>query len=232
MSRQSRTLVDIMTYVNEFISKEGARPTPEFVRILADQAVSEIADLAGASRTSWDNTAVTGALTLTGYTCPIPGECLLISSVEYDGSTNPLERVSVDQLDQEELGWRTATGDPSRWAVDGSNIVLNSTPSNAAGKLTARGYGLTAAFSDTPGATNPLDSLIYPAQLAVAKYVVAYYPVIPAQPRTETDIAIMAAQQETKRRMQVRADHMAMWEKERERAVDSMKARMYEEFSY
>jgi hypothetical protein len=231
MSRQSRTLNSILTYVNEFIDKEGAKPSPEFVRLLADQALAEIAEGSGAKRSTWTN-ATGGELTLTGNTVAMPSDCLLVTSIEFDGSDNPLERTTVGELDRDTPGWREETGDPDKWAIEGRNIVFNASASNAEGKVVARGYGMLAAFSDTTGAENPLDTLPYPRQLSIAKYVVAHYPVAPDKPRTDSEWAVIAARDETRRREKVRDEHKAMWAAELAACVDWVKARSFEEFSY
>jgi hypothetical protein len=231
---QALTFDDIVIYVTEQITKEGASPSPAYVRMMANQALAEISEASGGIVTAWDNSA-SGSLVLTASTAPLPVDCLLPLRVEYGGSDNKLDRATTGELDKDTPGWRDTTGDPSKWAIEGANLVLDSAPSSATGKLVMRGWGMLPAFLDPVDGVvqpNPLVSLPYPRQLAPAYFVVANYPVTPAKPATNTQEGFLAANQETQRRITVRAEHRALWERERGLCVDAVRARTEQQLSY
>lgn len=229
MSRQSLVWKDIYDHVSEILKPEGASPGKAFIMRLGNQALYEISSRIEGVVKSWDNSA-TGDLTLTGYTCPLPPDCLRPFRIEYDGSANSVRRAQPG--DGFTDGWRDATGDPSRWDIEGHNIVLDSTPSNTTGKLVLRGMGTIPEFSEESGAENPLDYLMLPSQLAVADYILSECPVSFAVPSGDTDAAIRAAQAETQRRVDVRDRHRAKWASELDKICEDLAARTREQFRY
>lgn len=209
-----RTWQTIAEYLTEFDKREGAEPVRSLYLTLGNQALA-IISRKGVYRKTWDNSSG-GELTLTSATCPLPIDLLERLAVEYDGSDEPLEFATVEQLDHPdsgEPGWRTTTGDPDKYTIEGQNLVLNSIPSNATGKLVLRGTATLPEFSDTAGATNPLIYLPYEFQLLPAQYIISELPVTPAQLPNDTQAGAMWASQETQRRVATRTDARAKWEK-------------------
>ena len=206
-----RTWRHISIYCGEFDTREGAEPNHELYRILGDQALAELAERLDLRETTWTSTAE-GGLTLTSGVCPLPIDLVKLKRVEWDGSDNPLDRTTIEWLDEHEPGWREQSGDPDKYAVEGNSIRVNSTSTDTSGKLVVRGTTYLPEFSDVDG-TNPLTYLPWGHQLLpVAEYIVGHLPVMPAKPPFETEAAAMWALQETKRREQVRADALAKWE--------------------
>jgi hypothetical protein len=179
MANTQQVWADIMALVSQYWPDESANPNRDTLRLLANAALAELAEDGDIYETSWSN-AVSGGLTLTSATTPLPIDLISISRVEWDGTDNPLPYKTAEWLDEWEAGWRIRTGDPCHYMRNGHELTLDAIPSNATGKLVVRGTSYLPAFSDSEGATNPLTILPYGRQLAIAYYILARRPHDPA----------------------------------------------------
>jgi len=163
---------DVFEYVSNAIQRESARPSKNVCRIIANVGLGKIS-----SAIEWDNSwsnGVGGGLTLTGYTAPLPIDCLRVDGVEWDGSHNPLGRKTEGQLDYELPGWRDRAGEPAYHVVTAKNVLLSSTPAApTTGKLVVRGVGLMPDFPEIGADPNPLIWLPAHLQIAPAYFVLA-----------------------------------------------------------
>jgi hypothetical protein len=205
------TWSDIAKYVASVITAEGAEPSYDFIRTLGNQSLGVISEHIGPITTYWDNSATD--LTITDNYATLPIDCISVDSVEWDGDDNPITRTTEAQLDFEEPGWRSETGDPDKYAIAGNILLLNCAPSNATGKLVVRGKRSLPDFSDTAGATNPLTYLPSSLQLIPAYYIIAMHPVVPVAPTDDSVEAITYARQQTQRRYETRDRYEAMWQR-------------------
>jgi hypothetical protein len=137
------TTADILRFVSEVYKKYGPEPNVSHYLDLLRECLGRVFRATRAFDTSWSN-ASGGDLTLDGNEVALPIACQEVTRVEWDGSDNPLEITDEATLDAEEPGWRDATGEPSRCAITGRRLFLNSTPSDATGKLVMRGFGVPA----------------------------------------------------------------------------------------
>lgn len=225
---------DIVDRVSEVISKEGPIPSRDHLRWLANSCISEVSELVKPYYTSWDNSGG-GDLTISGYTVDLPDDCLEVTSVEWDGDDNVLDRLgSVADLDRLEPGWRSQAGDPSYYVVDGQSILFNSAPQGTTtGKLTVRGYGRLPSFSDQVGAPNPLT---YLSQLRgenlVIYYILAHIPVTVAKAPSDSPASFAYAQTETQLRAARKAEYEQLYKKELDRVISAQRRRKYAPHTY
>jgi hypothetical protein len=220
MTRTPKTWTDIAAFVSEVYSKEGARPNIDFFKTLANECLDKISELTGGYFTSWSN-AGGGDLTLTGAVCPLPIDCLEVTSVEWNGDDNVLERTEYSTLDSDaegsERGWRSLSGTPDKFIVDGRNLVLNSIPSGTVtGMLVVRGQGMYPPFSDAAEAVNPLSLIPATIELLPAHYILSELPIDPNNP------ASVVRQQRYERKVN---EGMA-------KAKNALNRRQYERFVY
>jgi len=168
------TWADIAEYVTDELKHEKSRPNRAHYLRLGNEAIQAISELGFVYETAWDND--NGDLTLSSATATLPIECIEVTAVEWDGDDHPLPFKTVAWLDDNESGWRTATGEPSYYTIEGHQLVLDSIPSGTTtGKLVVRGKGSLTDFVD--GGTNPLAYLPANIQLAPAHYILANLPV-------------------------------------------------------
>lgn len=189
---------DIATFVEDVLRDEGTEPNRRLIVRLGRQALGIISDRIGPVLTSWSN-GVGGALTLAGNSAPLPTDCLRVDRVEWDGSDNPLTRMSVAQLDYEQPGWREDTGEPGSYTIEGGALLLDTTPTESVtGKLVVRGAGSLPMFSDEATDPNPLAYLTQPHQLAPAHFILGS---LRADPKQADQMAR-------------KAEHWGHWERE------------------
>ncbi len=196
---------DILDHVAEVHGREGAQPNRTFYRRLASQALAQISRLAGPFYTQWDNTTLTGALTITGGICPMPSNFVSEDSVYWDEVLMPYKsREQLDALDNE---WRTAEGTPYWYTKSGKTLMFSSIPTGSvSGLLVVNGYGYLPTFSDTEGATNPLSYLSDEFQLLPAYYVLA---MLPAHKKLLTDAGKVIGVDDSQ--IQRKAEYAALW---------------------
>jgi len=201
---------DIAMYVQEVHSKEGSRPNPGFYRLLGNQALHIIAVETGMICKAWDNQP--GGLILDGNFCQLPSECILVTSVEWDGEA--LSFRQGDQLDRENPGWRTQVGSrPSCYTKTGTQVLLDcAAVGNIEGKLVVRGISVFPVFSDDASDPNPLELLPARFQLLPAYYILANLPVKSAN------------QSEVERRNR----YESMWKSELLALTDCIESRKWE----
>lgn len=164
----------ILAFVTEVHTKEGAKPNPSHYQSLFRECLAHLFRVTEAYRASWTN-AAGDVLSLSEYTVLLPIDCLKVTRVEWNGTDNELGRSSVEELDYLVPGWRTATGEPSYYAIESPNLILDSSPSDAVGKLVARGFGY-------PGDDEALTYFPIDVQLAPARYILKELPSDPAIP--------------------------------------------------
>lgn len=221
---------DVLGYVQEVAPRDGARANASFYRTLGNQALRLISERTRMIYRFWDNSAA-GDLALSGNGVLLPGDCMAVSSVEWSGDS--LDRTSYAGLDRDSLGWRESVGDPSRFVVDGTSLVFDSAPQGVTtGKLVVRGFGFLPDFPEEDGAPNPLARLPKRFQIIPAYYIVANLPVVIAQPAGQTQEGFQYAQMLTKRRYEVKAEHMELWERELRLLADEIGGRSREAFVY
>ncbi len=228
-----RTWADIVEYVSEYDKREGAVPNRTLYRLLADEAMAIVAERAGIYSKEWTNASGTGELTLTSAACPLPIDLLKLEYVEYDGYE--LERATTQRLDTDNIDWRTDTGDPTMYAVEGQSITLNSIPSNATGKLKIRGTAVPPQFADPLGSTaavNPLTYLPFRHQMMICDYIISKLPVTSVTPTEYSEAGVRYAMDETRRRQQVREQAAQAWETRVEALAATQNRRQFRDFSY
>lgn len=228
------TWTDIFDFVKEHYSQLGGSPNGKLFRMLGNQALRLISEATQCYRTHWDNVAVTGALTISTNSVTLPIDCISVERVEWDGADNPLGRMSESDLDVRHNGWRENTGNPTHYTVlDAHTLMLNSAPSGSvAGKLVVRGVAYLPDFSDVALAQNPLEFIPAGAQLAVAYYILANLPFVPAQPIADSQQAFMQAQNETARRQQMQAGFAQQFDTAMARTQASTNRKTRRSFSY
>jgi len=210
------TWADIYHFVSQVDSREGGRPDPEFFRILGRQALGIISQEGRIYTTSWSN-ASGGDLTLSDNTVTLPRDLLEVTSVEWDGDDSKLELKTEVWLDEEEAGWRSATGEPDKYCLTGRDLILNTIPNApTTGKVVIRGQAMLPDFSDDSDDPNPLTWLTTDLQLIPAYYILAN---LPADP-------------ENKRQLVRVQQYEAMWQQGLARIQASNNRRRYGKFRY
>jgi hypothetical protein len=212
MANTQQTWTNISDYVSRYWQRDAGTPDRAFYRTLAQEALAELAE-GRVYETSWSNAAL-GGLTLTDATTPLPIDLIDITAVEWDGCDAPLYYQSEAWLDENEPGWREATGEPQYYTTNQHELILDAIPSNATGKLVVRGRSYLPAFSDTGGATNPLTIIPFGRQLAIAYYILANLP------------------PEDDKQMMLNERFAVKWEKAKAQILAVGMARMYEPFRY
>ncbi len=169
---------DIKTFVETYHKLEIGSDTTDYYDLylmLGNEALKQISKASEGVYTSWTNT-LTGGLTLTGNSCPMPNDMVKRESVWWNGLA--LDYIDLSIQDQVWIDWRTNTGTPTAYTVIGGVLYLNAIPSGTVtGYLVIRGWGLLPEFSEAPGADNPLESISQVAQLAPAYYILSELPV-------------------------------------------------------
>ena len=171
---------DIYTFVGNYLKLEdqaNAVPDPNFCLLLGNQGVKELSDEIGGVYQSWDN-AAEGDLDLTDATTPLPGGFQIEETVLWDGAELSLR--TIEHLDENHSGWRTATGTPYHYAKVGNALILSAIPSGTVtGKLVIWGWGDMVDFPalDEQDPLNPLADLPYRFQLLPAYYILKEWPV-------------------------------------------------------
>jgi hypothetical protein len=154
-------------------SKAGDATWESFYKILGNQCLNELSDLIGGIPRTW---AGPTELTISSGVVALPTDCILIKRVEWGSSDNPLERLTIEQLDEDDPGWRDVTGTPDCYVHDGNSLILVPKPTGVAdGLLTVRGTGILGNFDDS--VVNPLLNLMQPYQLLPAYYILKELPV-------------------------------------------------------
>jgi hypothetical protein len=212
--QSTKTWADLAEFIQDIHQRSGGVPNASTYKTLGNQALMLISDEAQCYKQVWTN-AVDGGLTITGNSIAIPADCLSPESLEWDGLL--MRRTTRDELDEDDMGWRTCNGVPSHWHVDTPNIVMDRIPEGVVtGKLTLRGTGTLPEFSDDPDDDNPLAYLPARFQIAPAYYVLAE---LPADLDNKSDA--MRKQEYTEK-----------WERERALLVAGLRKRNSERFEY
>lgn len=204
------TVEALIQFVNAIKRKEGALPPPSVYMVLLDECLADIFRETKAFDTNWTN-ATDGDLDLdSSNVTNLPIACLSVRRVEWDGSDNPLERQSLEEMDYQNPGWRDQMGTtPTAFIPTGRRLFLNITPSDATGKLVVRGPGV-------PPRNDALAYLPIDVQLAPAKYILKQLPWDPEKP-----LEVARYQQYT-----------AEWVVERGRVLAALRDRSLEEFEF
>src|SRR3972149_4647403 len=235
MANTQRTWTDISNYVEDIMAKEGAKPQKRIIRALANEALGIISEQSRIYKNSWSN-ASGGALTLSANSATLPNDLILFESLEWDGDDNTLDKTSESWLDNNQQGWRSDTGEPNKYALTGTQVILNTAPTGTTtGKLVIRGIGQLPEFPDPPeksGATNPLTNLPWQHQLLPAFYVIANLPVVPFTPMNASQEAVIFASQETKRRYETREIYGKKFQDGLDALIGTTRRRKFSEFKY
>lgn len=204
-----KTLENLLGFITQIDKRLGAEPNKDLYIVMMNEAVGIISEAVGPFETSWDNAAA-GELTLTGNASTLPIDCIYPETAEWDGDDNRLTKTTTAWLDTNEPGWRSATGDPDKWVCTGHEILLNSIPSSATGKLVLRGRGMLPEFTED-GVTNPLIYLPRQFQMLPAYFVLGDLPTVHVAAVSETVEAQRFAAEENRRRYEKRAKYAQMW---------------------
>ena len=200
----------LMSFVETALKLEGTDSDAVFARALLRQAIAEAYRATKGYDSSWDNNAVDGVLTITGNSCPLPSDCLVVTRVEWDSNAITLENVSEEFLNTYQNTWRANTGEPDMCVETGWRIVLNRTPVvSPTGKLVIRGYGV-------PAEEDLLSALPADVQLVPAYYILSEWP-FKAENKTAE---IRAAKYTTK------------WIEGKPRMMQAIRERMLKPFEY
>ncbi len=168
-----KTYGDIVNFVSAIYAQEGGQDNLVLYLSLANQALAEISEKLDYCFKTWSQALLT--LTLTGNTCPLPID--LISPIYVYWDKDPLTLKTRGELDAEDTEWETATGDPSSYMCDGSNIILDTIPTGALLSI----YG-TAYLTEFTGDQDLSESLVYLPdgyQLMPAFYILKELPFDP-----------------------------------------------------
>jgi hypothetical protein len=180
------TVTDL-TYVEVFDLVDaifGLETDTSIFTVLIRQLANEALTKFGIVPRVWTN-EISGGLTLTGAATPIPHDLVLIDSAWWDqGTASEYELEYIDQkdLNSKNPSWKTDSGEPGQYTKDGYNIILDTIPSDAVGKLAIRGMGIVGEFSDEEAAVDPLASMVRRVQMTAAYYVLAELPCQPDNP--------------------------------------------------
>jgi len=216
MSRETKTFEGLCDFIASIIGKENAKPDNDLYRTLMNDALDIISRRTMMYETYWSN-ASGGDLTLTTNTAPLPLTCLRLDSVEWDGDDNVIDKTTKADLDKNYPGWRSDTGDPDKWIIEGNNIVLNTAPdSPTTGKLVARGRGLLPTFTTDATDTNPLTVIPWVDELLPAYYVLSELPFDPEVPREVVR----------------QSKYAAKWEAGLQKQIDTYGERVRQPFKY
>lgn len=213
----SLTWDDIVNFVSEIHTREGGQPSRVLYRTLANQCLRELAESTPIRRKVWPNDGADGSPVLTSNLVTLPVDLVTVEAVEWDSYSYLLVRTTIEQLDEMDFGWRTRTGDPTRFAqFHTTSLILDAAPTGTTtDKLVVRGTAYLPAFSDTPTDQNPLDYIPAGQQLIVAYYIMANLPVAGVVPINESPSAATLAQFQTQKRFETKEQYAAKYEQMR-----------------
>ena len=167
---------ELITFITDNLPS-SYKVNPRRVRSLLNYALDQIEIREG----EWSNTdAMDGMRSMT-----LPTACKVVTRAVYN--EEELDKLTLFQMAEDYPDWKTATGDPSAFLVDGTNIILDSAPVSApVGILKVYGYATLGHFSDDPDDINPLDYIPDGQQYAPAYYVLSQLPTDPRDPMDAT----------------------------------------------
>ena len=225
---------DIVNFVSEIHTREGGQPSRTLYRTLANQCLRDLAETTPVYRKVWTNDGATGSPTLASNLVALPTDLVSVESVEWGANPTQLVRVTVDELDEIESGWRTRTGDPTKYAqFHTTSLVLNTIPTGTTTSLLAiRGTAYPPSFSDTPTDTNPLQYIPAGQQLIVAYYILANLPVAGVVPINDSPAAATLAQFQTQKRFETVKQYNARYLEMRQSVSVGDNQRKRANFSY
>lgn len=201
--------LNLRPFIQEVDVRSGGVPNLSHYLELYHQVLRELFRETQAWHTSWSN-ASGGAVTLSGNSAALPYNLLELTRVEWDGTDEPLAYASKEWLDLNDAGWRDATGEPVYYTLEGNSLVLDSTPSNATGKLVIRGFGC-------PDYEDALTYFPIDCQLLPAHGVLAELAYDPEKPVSQARFSY----------------YQEKWTKDsRPRLIAALMARTMEKFSY